>query len=226
MYFVETNIALFVIQLLTFAKGLVTEGTSLGFSKAEIDEAMADALYLEWIVKCVDIADKYEREWVEFSKLARKGVGTVANMTAPVAPTFDAAPPVVAPGIQQRFTEKAAKAKVNPNCTLDIQKRLGIETVKSTVVHDTPDLKLNYSADFVEISFHRYGHQSINLYKNVDGKGYGVKPYMTLHKSPFIDKEMPASGVTALIKYKAIYVDADEEIGNFSPEVSITVVGR
>ena len=88
-------------------------------------------------------------------------------------------------------------------------------------------MTLRTNAGEPEVSFHKYKYEGINLYRDKgDGKGYGSTPYKTLMHSPFADKDLPAVGVTAYYKYKSIYILLDKETGAFSPEVSITVVGK
>ncbi|MCX6187856.1 MAG: hypothetical protein NTU43_12855, partial [Bacteroidetes bacterium] len=139
----------------------------------------------------------------------------------PVAPAIEAMPALVKPGIQARFAQKANKAKAAAGATDTILKALGIFSQSSSTTNpaDSPDLKVSIHAGYPELSFHLYGYQAVNIYK--DGK-----LCKTAHSSPYKDKDLPAAGTTALVKYKAIYLDHDEETGTMSPEVSIAVEGK
>jgi hypothetical protein len=227
MYFVAQNDKSFSIQLTAFAAALPAYATLLGFSTDELKETTTDAAYMNWVVNCRDMVDNFELEWSKFSKAVRKASLESTNvLTPPTLPTLPAMPALVQPGIQDRFTQKAAKAKSNINCTTAIQEKLGIAALHTTAEHLTPDLKIKYSAGYPEISFHRFEHQAINLYKDKgDGQGYG-KPFKTLMKSPFTDTELPAVGTSAVFKYKAVYIDNNIEVGNFSAEQSVLVTGR
>lgn len=228
-YFIERNSQAFSVQLHTFAKELPSYATLLGFSATEVAEAVADAAYVDWMVKSENIIAAYAVEFKHYEHLARHGATGVTVLTPPALPALDAAPALVAPGIQKRFAQKANKAKANPQCSLAIQQKLNIAPSSASTAKNTtaPDLKVALNAGFPEISFHKYSHQAVSLYRDKgDGKGYGSAPYKTLHHSPFVDKDLPNAGQTAQYKYKMVYLDHDEEAGDFSAEASIAVVGR
>ena len=211
-YFIETNYSAFSVQLNTFATELPSYKDLLGFTDAEVAEAVADAAYMDWLVKSDDIITGYGHEYKQFEHLARNGAVGVTTLTPPAVPVLPVAPTLVAPGIQKRFAVKAAKAKANPACTNAIQQKLGIASISGSTANDSkaPDVKATLSAGYPELSFHIYSHQAVNLYRDKgDGKGYGSTPYKTLHSSPFTDKDVPAIGQTALYKYKMIYLEHD-----------------
>ena len=224
-YFVEGNTPLFSLQISIFAQELPHYEVLLGFDAAEVTEAVEDAAYMAWVVKCDATVAKYKLGWKSFEGLTREGSADVLVLTPPAAPVFDVMPLLVKPGVQKRFTQKAAKAKANKDCSEDIQKILGIYTTPGAVVTIAPDLKVKEEAGYPLLSFHKHGRIAINLYRNT-GTGYDSKPYKTLTKSPFLDTDLPAIGVAGHFKYKGIYVVNDIETGSFSPEISINVVGR
>jgi hypothetical protein len=229
-YYVESNNAAFSIQLNTFASELPAYATTLGFSAGDLAETVADAAYMDWMVKVDNIVEGYAGEFAKFLHDTRfPPAGGASTLTPPAVPILPAAPATVpAPGIQLRFTTKAKKAKDNNACTDAIQQKLGIFTSASTA-HDgeAPDLKVKLNAGYPSISFHKYTHQAANLYRDIgDGNGYAPAPYKTLLSSPFVDKSLPAVGVTAVYKYKMVFLEHGEESGDFSGDVSVTVVGR
>jgi hypothetical protein len=225
-YFIPSNHEEFNFSLITFGKALPGVATDLGFTAAEVAEAVADAVYMEWVVKSKSKIDSFDAAWQQFLYEVRYGGKGVITLIPPTSPVIDAMPTLVLPGIQARFAAKAAKAKANIKCTKSVQEQLGIASTSETVEHDKPDLKVKSKAGYVQLSFHRYEHQALNLYRDTDGKGYGSTPYKTLHKSPFVDKDLPEEGVAGHYKYKAIYLDGDTEVGSFSDEVGVSVVGR
>ena len=230
MSFIKKAIADLVIQLGTFSTNIKgTLGTTLGFTPAEKISIENDYIYMMWVNKNLDAIESYASSYVAYQHLVRYGAKDVTVITEPVFPVFDTPPTIVMAGIQNRFSANAALIKANPLCTLDIQKQLGIAPDEAALPKgdEAPDLKVIESAGYPVISFHKYHNDGINLYRDKgDGKGYGTVPYKTLFYSPFTDKDVPAEGHTALYKYKAIYLSHDEETGNFSPEVSITIAGR
>jgi len=232
-YFIKQNRAEFSVQVNTFADGIVDLAKPLGFSPAEVKEAQDDATYMSWLVTSLDKAENFGHGYMDFANLVRHGEAGVTVLTKPADLVIVSPLVVVLPDIQGRLAAKANKAKVNPNCTIDMQRTLGIapasDTPASSAVAaiDNPDMTLRTNAGEPEVSFHKYKYEGINLYRDKgDGKGYGNTPYKTLMHSPFLDKDLPAVGVIALYKYKSIYILLDKETGAFSPEVSITVVGK
>ncbi len=224
-YFIEKNVSDFSTQLTKFATRLPTYATDLGFSVDEKKEAVDDAAYLAWIIKTDEDAATSKLAWKAFELLAREGSVDVAELIPPAAVVITVAPTLVAPGIQRRFAQKAAKAKANPKCSEAVQKDLNIFSSPKAVVTVTPELKVALQAGYPELIFTKHGFIVINLYRDA-GTGYSTAPYKTLTKSHFIDYDLPAVGVTAHYKYKIVFVENDVEVGNFSPEVSITVIGR
>ena len=224
-YFIEKNVAIFSTQLTKFSTRLPIYATDLGFSVDEKAEAVADAAYMAWIVKTDEDAETNKLAWKAFEMLARDGAADVPVLIPPAAIVIATAPTLVAPGIQRRFAEKAAKAKANPKCSEAVQKDLGIYTSPDVVAATTPDLKVAEQAGHPELIFYKHGFLVINLYRDA-GTGYGAAPFKTLTKSHFVDYDLPPVGVTAHYKYKIVFVENDVEIGNFSPEVSINVIGR
>jgi len=224
-YFIEKNVSDFSTQLTKFATRLPTYATDLGFSVDEKKEAVDDAAYLAWIIKTDEDAATSKLAWKAFELLAREGSVDVAELIPPAAVVISVAPTLVAPGIQRRFAQKAAKAKANPKCSEAVQKDLGIYTSPDVVTATTPDLKVAEQAGHPELIFFKHGFLVINLYRDA-GNGYGAAPYKTLTKSHFVDYGLPPVGITAHYKYKIVFVENDVEIGNFSPEVSINVIGR
>ena len=223
-YFVEKNNGLFSLQITIFSEELPNY-LSLGFDAADVTEAVDDAAFMAWMVKCDAKVGNYKLGWKAFENTGRGGSASVLVLTPPAALVFDAMPTLVKPGIQKRFAEKAAKAKANPDCSEDIQKILGIYTSPDGGVTTAPDLKAIFQAGNPVLSFHKYGRSAINIYRNT-GAGYDTKPYKTLTKSPFRDTDLPAAGVAGHFKYKGIFLVNDVEVGSFSPEISVNVVGR
>ena len=224
-YFIEGNVALFSTQLTKFSVRLPIYAADLGFSVDEKKEAVDDAAYMAWIVKTYEDAETNKLAWKAYETLARDGSVDILVLVPPSPIVIAAAPTLVAPGIQRRFAQKAAKAKANTKCSESVQKDLGIYTTPDAVVTIIPDLKVAEQAGHPMLIFTKHGFLVVNLYRDA-GTGYGSNPYKTLTKSHFVDYGLPAAGVAAHYKYKIVFVENDVEVGSFSPEVSINVVGR
>jgi|GEM_PF-2494328 len=225
VYFIDQNTEEFSTQISVFAKQLPKYSDLLGFDDDEKTEAVNDAAYMAWVVKTTASRNKNKLAWTAYENLTRNGSDEVLVLTAPIETAITAPPTLVLPGIQKRYAQKAAKAKANPNCSVDIQKILDIYKNTATDTSTSPNLRLKEEAGYPLISFFKYDFVAINLYRDI-GDGYGSKPYKTLTTSPFLDTDLPALGITARYKYKGIFVVKDVETGSFSPEVSINVIGR
>ena len=217
-------------QLSKFSNALPNHSKLLGFSEDEVDESINDAAFLAWLVKLKHLAKIHSKEINAFEKLVNNGdEGKTIELIIPSAIVYDKMPLSVAPGIINRFRAKAAKAKANKKCTRTVQIKLGIapKTGTGAPTKNPPDLKVAEEAGNIKISFHKYGHIAVNLYRDKgDGMGYGKSPYKTLVKSPFIDKDIPTKGSTLTYKYKLVYMDDDNENGDFSAEISISLEGK
>jgi len=229
MYYVERTILLFIIQLGTFNTNLKGAlATLFGFSTTDLASIEADYEYMQWVVKCNDAIEAFASSYIAYQHMVRYGAKDVSLIVEPVFPSLGTPPAIVLAGIQKRFVANANKIKASPLCTEDIQKKLGIYSSSPAAKEvESPDLKVIESAGYPTINFHKYHNDGINLYRDKgDGKGYGTVPYRTVLFSPFTDKDVPAEGHSAIYKYKGIYLSHDEETGNFSAEVSITIAGR
>ena len=224
-YFIPRNNQECANSLTQFATEIPNYQAALGFTAAEVAEAVADAAFMQWTVKTEGIIEDYADSFKTFLHDARYNATNIA-LVPPPAPVLDAAPAAVKSGIQARFAQKAKKAKASINYTETIGKALGIvssSTASRGTDTDTPDLKVTLVAGFPTLSFHLIGYEAVNIYKD-DGTGY--KLFKTAHRSPAKDTNLPAVGQTALYKYQAIYIDHDTEVATMSPEVSVAVVGR
>ena len=223
-YFIEQNDELFASQLDTFASQLSNYKTDLGFSDDDVKEAKADAAYMKWAVKTDRIYEDYAHGYKAFIHMARHAK-TSLPLTPPAVPVIEAAPSAVNSGIQARFANKANRARAAAGATETILKALGIVAPASNGGNPkaSPDLQVPLSAGYPELSFHMHGHAAINIYRDA---GSGSKLFKTLHRSGYKDTDLPAAGVAAEYKYKAIFVEHDQETGSMSAEVSVAVVGR
>ena len=73
-YFIESNDELFANQLDTFALELPSYKAVLGFSDAEVAEAVADAAFMKWTVKKDSIMEDYAHSFKTFKHKARQDI--------------------------------------------------------------------------------------------------------------------------------------------------------
>ena len=155
-YFIEQNTGEFSKQLTLFAEQLPNYADLLSFDDDEIADAVNDAAYMAWVVKTLASIEGNKVAWTAYELLTRSGSTEVLVLTEPAAPVLTAPPTLVLPGVQKRFSQKAAKAKANNNCSESIQKTLDIYTTPDAPVTTPPELTLKEEAGYPLISFYKY----------------------------------------------------------------------
>ncbi len=226
--FIETNDFVFATQLHNFHEKLLDHGTLLGFTEDEINEAKADSDYWDY---CVHSCNKMETNTKDFfgsKELLRNGSkkGEVFN-GLPSPPVMGTPPAVVPANIQLRFSQKAAKAKASASYTKGIGKDLGIEAPEEVFVpsNGKPSLKIKLNAGHPEISFLKGKYEGLEIHKD-NGSGNGYVLLATSFRAGYTDNSsLPPSGTSVVWKYKAIYFHGNLQVGKWSDEASITVIG-
>lgn len=147
--------------------------------------------------------------------------------TPPVPPTLPVAPTSVASGIFTRVTSLVNMMKANLVYTVADGNDLGIEGAE--IAAKGGDIQPQISVRLVngghpEIVWTKGSFDGIDIYVNRDNAGW---TFLATDTYPnYIDTAaLPASGQTALWQYKAIYRSDDDQEGQYSNPVSITVVG-
>lgn len=227
-YFIESNNEKFSVQLTTFATELPSYSAILGFTNADEKEAKEDAAYMAWAVESANQVDNYQQEVFAFLDIVRYGAKGVEELNPPPPPVLAAPPAAVPPDIELRFQEKARRAKAAKGYTRSIGEKLGIvgDDTEFNPKEGKPKLKVSLDAGYPFVVTSKGRYPGINLYRDM-GTGYGDKPYKTLTTPKFRDEDcLPAAGQSRIIKYKAIFVWDNKEVGDWSDEVSITVAGK
>ena len=222
--FIETNDYLFGAQLRNFWNKLLIHALLLGFTVEETDEAKADSDFWDYCLETSSKVYNNSRDFTESVKLLRHGMNNEEFHGLPILPVLNTPPPIVAANIQLRFSQKAAKAKASPNYTRAIGLDLGIVAPHKHFVpiEGKPILKIKINAGQPEIKFIKGKYDGIEIYKD-SGEGYVY--FATAIRNLFVDEStLPAPGLSAVWKYKAIYLRSNKRVGSWSDETSITVV--
>ena len=135
---------------------------------------------------------------------------------------------MVAANVQKRFAEIIQDCVRSGNYTIGIGEDLGIE--KPETVFDPQlgqpefEIELN-SGGRPNLLWPKGKFQGIEIWKDSDGTGF---KFLDKDFNPdYLDKSaLPAAGTSAVWKYKMIYLFQDEQVGNWSEEVVITVYGN
>ena len=218
----------FADQLELFAKGLPALQVAFGLTDAEIKSAGADAILNRWAFQVQTQIQKFSPSITGFKNLLRYGNGSEVLTIIPIPPIFGMAPDLVDANDQLRFTKLADKIKANLNYTTDIGIGLGIEGAHTPFVPGagTPNLSgSNASGGHPLLHYTKSEYEGVQLWKDSgDGKGY-VMLNVSNHPDYLDLSALPAAGVSALWKYKAVYLYKGAVVGNWSPVISVTVVG-
>ena len=201
--------------------------TVLDITLAEQTSIDDDAAMYEYIVMTMHPAYKTKvQDITSFKNIMRDGpLGTPAP-PIPVAPTLPAAPTAVEPGIFQRVAKFVQRLKSHPNYTENIGEDLGIIGDEMTFEQSElkPELKGDLDANRPKIIWQKGPFaDSIDLY--VDRQLNDNYEYLTNDSEPdYIDTyPFPQDVASVVYRYKGIYRIGDEQVGQFSDPITITV---
>lgn len=212
------------VWLTNFANKFNIYALPLGFVAADATAFAADAAYYHWLIVSQAQIAAYAQQWTTYKNAARSGPGVSLGL-APVAPALGTAPTAVAPNIIGRASLLAARIKVSPTYTPAIGEALGIIGAESSVDLSTlkPVITAALVAGHVDLGWTKQGMDGIEI--QVD-RGAGFV-FLAIDTVPgYTDTAaLPAPGQSALWKYKAIYLQADQRVGLWSDIVSLPVAG-
>jgi len=206
-----------------FAAKLPTYAPTVGVTAAEVTQTAADALYFSYVCDAHNQHTKTTHDWTAYKTALRSG-NTLGAM--PVTPALGPPPPAVPPNIFGRASALAARIKKHPAYTDAIGQDLGIIGAEQSVDVTTlkPVLALSLQAGHPNVGWTKQGMDSLEIW--VD-RGTGTFAFLTMVTLPnYVDNApLPASGASAVWKYKAIYRLNDEQVGQWSDVATIGVMG-
>jgi len=210
--------------LKNFSGKMPTYAATVGVTPEEVTQLTADDLFFDFVCNAHVAHTKTTRDWTAFKHQAAHGdnLGDI-----PVTPTPGTPPAVVPPDIFGRNTALAVRVKKHPKCTDAIAQDLGIVGAEVVVDPTTyqPILTLSLNAGHPHIGWPKLGMDSLELWKDWgDGKGFVL---LTITTNPdYADiSPLPAPGISAVWKYKAIYRLNDAQVGQWSDVATIGVMG-
>ena len=225
--YINPNDAAFSAQLQTFKNNIGGYATLLGVTPAQVTAQAADAAYFAYVFTCNDAVQKSGQQWTAWKNLVRGG-GTAPAAGAPLATVFPVVVPAVALGIEVRFRALCQQIKLNPNYNAGIGEALGIEgPMQSPPAAATLQLAIEVliSGSHVLIKWGWQGNRAfVDLCEiQVDrGDGHGFV-LLAMDTTPGYTDTAPLPATPAKWTYRAIYRKGDEQVGQWSNPVSITV---
>jgi hypothetical protein len=214
------------VWLTNFAAKFSNYALALGFTAADVTAAQADAAYNHWCFISAGQVAAYAQQWTAYKNAARNGDGTSLGVF-PIPPSLGTPPTAVAPNIFGRATALVARIKVSPTYTEAIGQALQIIGADHPVDPTTlkPVLTAALDAGQVDVSWLKQGMDALELWVDRgDGKGF---LFLAMDSIPdYTDTAaMSPAGQSALWKYKGIYIQADQRVGQWSDVLSLPVAG-
>lgn len=199
-----------------FGKEFPKVGKDLGFSDAEVTNAVNDARYAVHILNTLGPDIDADPGHAANAVLSGQSSGDFVDL-----PSAGKTPTPVRPGIDTRRQARVERIKTNPKFNDDIAKKLRIETEKLDATKYKAELgRARQTGNFVTIPFRKAGGgvSGVNLYRQ--GKGdKSPQKVGFFFRTPAIDTS-PGKGE---LKYTARAVLNGKEIGAASDAVSVTV---
>ena len=194
----------------------------LAVTNEDLASFQADALAFRYTLKSLTDMQAYSHHWTEFKNLLRDGgAGSADWVVAPML--LEPMPAAVSPGIIPRFSTLVAHLKSHKNYTSAIGLDLGL--IGSTTVEDPstwkPILTAQNKAGHPIIAWTKGAAAAIEIWVDRgDGAGFS---FLTINTEPNTNDTQPLPATSAIWKYKAIYRLHDEQVGQWSDVLSVTV---
>ena len=209
-----------VVWLNNFASKFATAFAGLGFVAADVTSVNNDAAMFAYLVNQVEVYTTAKEQRVDYRNLIKDGpIGTPGG-ALPVAPAAGTVPTAVAPGIFPRISQLVQRIKNSATYTEAIGKDLGVIGAQTTVDTDNmkPVLKLVMKGGQVEVQWTKGDADSIRIESD---KGTGWQ-FLAIDSVPHYTDTTPIT-TAATWKYRAMYIVADELVGQWSDVASVAV---
>ncbi len=224
--FVKRKDLEFTAQLEQLKKNLPTYLAALGLTPA--DQTLADdmANTMSYIVLRNNAVPGFAQSWTKLRDQVRLGEGGDTLQPFPPAPDVSSPPATILINVEGQYRGLCSRIKSAKGYAPGIGEVLGIEAPKemSDFSKYKPVFTLELAAGQVLIKWKKLQSQGINIYKKIDS---GAWYKLDFDGTPnYLDKSaQPPAGATQQWSYRLRYVKADEEIGEFSLDMTIQVSG-
>lgn len=225
LYFLPSDDAGKADALDHFAAKLPSYAAQFGISDAEVAQVQADAAAFRHELQAVQLASAYSQHRTNHKNLVRDGGAD--NIEPPPPLALPPAPPPVPAGVIPRFKAVAQRIKKHPKYTPAIGKDLGIVGSEKVVDPGTwkPILGSGLQAGHPAIAWTKGDADALEIH--VDrGDGQGFRFLAIDIKPDYLDNApLPPPGTGAAWKYKAVYLLDDQQVGQWSDVLTVTVGG-
>ncbi|GAL83113.1 hypothetical protein Galf_1817 [Sporocytophaga myxococcoides] len=212
------------IWLKNFSGKLQIHAANVGIASEEVIGVSNDALAFLYALEMVENSKNETAQKVSFKNILADGSEALA-LTYPTSIPALNQPALVKAGIFKRTGKLVQRIKNHPNYNDSIGKDLGVIGSESTQDRTTmkPEISGALDAHRPLIKWKKGTADSIDIYVDrKDGKGF---VFLANDSTPdYIDTHPLSSGSdTAIWSYKGIYKIQDEQVGEFSNIINITV---
>ena len=227
--FIEAADEKFGTQLRGFCGKVDTHSATLGLAAGKITQIKRDSIFFDYTLDAANVFKTFSQQMNNYKQLLRKGRGDEVLPAFPTLPTLAVTPPLALANVQKRFGEIIQDCVRSSNYTKSIGEDLGIE--KPETVFDPqagqPDFEIELnSGGRPNLLWPKGKFQGVEIWKD-NSTGQGFKFLDKDFNPDYLDKsDLPAAGTSAVWKYKMIYLYKDEQVGNWSEEVVVTVYGN
>lgn len=222
-----------------FASKIGGYAADLDIDPADVTQVENDALDWETMISFVFSEKNYQKAVTSYKNMLGRGNKEGSALgTMPIEPAMPIFTSTVKENIFGRITKLVAAIKVNNNYSPQIGKDLGIIAAGTGISTSNMEhsAKASELKPVLKVSLNSGNRPWLRWIKGIssalqlmvdrcDGKGF-VLLMMATHNA-YVDKSpLPAIDTAAVWKYKAIYLDHNEEpMGEWSDETKITVTG-
>ena len=209
-----------VIWLNNFAAKFAPVAVPLGFVAADATAVTNDAVMFAYLIGQVESFTTAKEQRVKYKNLIKDGPIGEPGGVVPSGPTVPAPPTLVLPGIFPRISFLVQRIKVAPNYTDAIGSDLGIIGAEQVVDSGElkPVVKLALKGGQVEVQWAKGKTNGVRIESD---KGSGWQ-FLAVDSVPHYVDTTPIT-TAGTWRYRAIYIIADELVGQWSDTVTINV---
>jgi hypothetical protein len=209
-----------VVWLNNFASKFAQVSTGLGFVAADVTSVNNDATMFSYLINQVELYTTAKEQRVDYKNLIKDGPLGTPGGALPVAPAAGTVPTVVLPGIFARIGQLVGRIKNSATYTEAIGKDLGIIGAQQTFdpTQMKPVLKLAMLGGQVEVQWTKGDADALRIEAD-KGSGWQL---LAIDTVPHYTDTTPITA-PAVWRYRAMYLVADELVGQWSDVASITV---
>ena len=198
--------------------------TLLGLTTEDVTSVQDDAAMFRYVLDMQEAYKTFKQDLTKYKNMLRDGApGPLGPI--PVGPVMPSPPTLVDKNIFKRIRKLVDRIKAAPAYNNAIGEDLGIVGDEQTpdILGLKPDLKSRLEAGRVLIMWTKGHTEGIDIYVDrQDGAGFVFLATDT--KPNYLDTHVLPEGVeSAVYEYKAIYRIDDEQVGQFSDPIRVTV---